>query len=165
MFTSLTFSGLNVLVPAAVFAVVVVLVVLWSYRVGPRGAVRWLCAVLKTLGIAALVFCLLEPLWTGQRTKPGANLFVIVADNSAGLQIKDRGEATSRGEILKTLLDPNSAEWQSALADNFELHRFTFDSRLNATHDFSELNFEGRASRIAAALRGITERFQGRPLA
>src|ERR1041384_1359179 len=143
MFASLTFSGLNWFLPAAIIAAAVLLAMVWNYRGSRGGAVRWLCVSLKALGIAALAFCLLEPLWTGQRTKPGANLFVIVADNSAGLQIKDRGEVKSRGEFLKTLLDPNSAEWQSALADNFELHRFTFDSRLNATHDFSELNFEG----------------------
>lgn len=165
MFASLTFSGRDWLWPAALFVGVVVLVLVWSYRAGPNGALRWVCAALKLLAIAALAFCLLEPLWTRQRSKPGANLFVIVADNSAGLQIKDRGEAKSRGETLRALLDPDTANWQETLADNFEVRRFTFDSRLNATRDFSELDFNGRASGIGAALRGIAERFQGRPVA
>jgi uncharacterized membrane protein len=165
MFASLTFSGLNWLWPAALLAGVVACVVFWSYGAAPRGTLRWLCATLKILAILALGFCLLEPLWTRQRTKPGANLFAIVADNSAGLQIKDRGDAKSRGELLKSLVGPQAANWQGTLADNFEVRRFTFDSRLNATRDFSELNFEGRASGIAGALRGLAERFQGRPLA
>src|SRR5262245_20989425 len=165
MLASLTFSGQNWLVPMALLLGVALLVTLWSYRHAPRGGVRWLCALLKALGLAALAFCLLEPLWTGQRSKPGANLFVLLADNSAGLQIADRGETKSRGELLKTLLDPNAANWQQTLADNFELRRFTFDARLNATRDFSELSFDGRASGIGAALRGVAERFQGRPLA
>jgi uncharacterized membrane protein len=165
MFASLTFSGRDWLWPAALFVGVVVLVLVWSYRAGPSGALRWVCAALKLLAIAALAFCLLEPLWTRQRSKPGANLFVVVADNSAGLQIKDRGETKSRGETLRELLDPDDAQWQGKLADNFEVRRFTFDTRLNATRDFSELDFSGRASGIATALRGIAERFQGRPVA
>jgi len=164
-FASLTFSGRDWLAPTIIVVGVALLVMVWSYRVGPRGAVRWICAALKALGIAALAFCLLEPLWTRQRAKPGANLFVIVADNSAGLQIKDRGDAKSRGELLKSLLNSDSAKWQEPLTENFELRRFTFDSHLNATRDFSDLNFEGRASAISSALRGIADRFQGRPLA
>jgi len=163
--SSLTFSGRDWLVPTLVIIGVALPLLVWSYWTGLRGAMRWLCAGLKALGIAALALCLLEPLWTGQRAKPGANLFVIVADNSAGLQIKDQGETQSRGEHLKSLLVSDSAKWQETLADNFELRRFTFDSRLNATPDFADLNFEGRASAIASALRGVAERFQGRPLA
>jgi uncharacterized membrane protein len=165
MFASLTFSGRDWLWPAALFVGVVVLVLVWSYRAGPRGALRWVCAALKLLAIAALAFCLLEPLWTRQRSKPGANLFAIIADNSAGLQIKDRGDAKSRGETLRELLDPDTADWQETLTDNFEVRRFTFDSRLSATRDFSDLDFSGRASSIGTALRGIAERFQGRPVA
>jgi len=165
MLASLTFSGRDWFLPVAIILGIAFLLTLWSYRSAPGGAMRWVFAALKALGITALALCLLEPLWTGQRTKPGANLFVIVADNSAGLQIKDRGDTKSRGESLKALLDPNSAKWQETLADNFELRRFMFDARLNATSDFADLNFDGRASNIGAALRGIAERFQGRPLA
>lgn len=165
MFAALTFSGLNWLLPVGLIFGAALLLTAWSYRAGPRGAIKWGCATLKALGIAGLAFCLLEPLWTRQRSKPGANAFVVLADNSAGLQIADRGERQSRGEQLKTLLDPNAANWQETLAENFELRRFIFDARLNAARDFSELNFEGRASGISAALRGLAERFQGRPLA
>ena len=69
---------------------------LWNYRAAPRGGLRWLCAGLKTLGLCAIAFCLLEPLWSSQRAKPGANLFAVIADNSAGLQIKDRDETRTR---------------------------------------------------------------------
>ncbi len=42
---------------------------------------------------------------------------------------------------------------------------YLFDSRLQATRDFAELNFAGRASGIGSALRTISERYRGRPLA
>src|SRR5690348_9417688 len=82
------------------------LLLFWSYRGAPIGLLRWLCFLLKVLGFAALAVCLLEPLWSGQRARPGANLFSIVADNSQSLQVKDRDANRSRGEALRDLLNP-----------------------------------------------------------
>ena len=59
---------------------------------------------IKLLGVAALVFCLLEPLFTRETARPGANLFLQIADNSKGMRIKDRGRTQSRGEQLRALL-------------------------------------------------------------
>src|SRR5439155_17304447 len=55
--------------------------------------------------------------------------------------------------------------WQSTLASTFDLRRYLFDTRLQATRDFSELKFDGRATAMASALRTLGDRFQGRPLA
>src|SRR5262249_7690473 len=101
----------------------------------------------------------------GQRVQPGANLFAIVADNSEGLQIKDRGATRSRGELLRDLLNPQRSSWLGALEQNFEVRRHFFDVRLQTTKDYSELGFEGRASAIGSALRTLGERYRGRPLA
>ncbi|HUR58997.1 MAG TPA: glutamine amidotransferase [Opitutaceae bacterium] len=162
---SLTFSSAQWIWPAAIFLVVALLVLAWSYRASAGQPLRWTCLLLKALGLTALAVCLLEPLWLGQRPRPGANLFAIVADNSQGLQIRDQGDAKTRGENLRALVDPQATGWQSVLGDTFELRRYTFDARLQATIDFKELNFEGRSSAIGAALRTLGERFQGRPLA
>ncbi len=165
MSPSLTLSSAQWLWPAAVFLVVAVLVLVWTYRASAGHPLRWTCLTLKILGLAALAVCLLEPLWLGQRPRPGANLFALVADNSQGLQIRDQGDTKTRGESLRALVDPQASGWQSILSDTFELRRYTFDSRLQATTDFKELNFEGRSSALGAALRTLGERFQGRPLA
>jgi uncharacterized membrane protein len=163
--SSLTISGWNWLWPAAAFFGVALLVLGWSYR-GSRGQpLRWVCLALKALGIAALAACLLEPLWLGQRARPGANAFAIVADNSQGLQIRDRGESRSRGEELRQLVDPGKPGWQATLADTFDLRRYVFDARLQATTDFHELAFDGRSTALGSALKTIAERFRGRPLA
>ena len=121
--------------------------------------------MLKALGFAALALCLLEPLWSGQRARPGANLFSIVADNSQSLQVKDHGTRRSRGETLVELLNPQAARWQGTLEENFEVRRYYFDARLQSTRDFSELAFDGRASAIGSSLRTLAERFRGRPMA
>lgn len=167
METSLTISSWNWLWPALAFATVILLVLGWSYRnsAGFPPAWRFACLALKGLGIVALAFCLIEPLWLGQRARPGANLFAVLADNSQGLQVHDRGEARSRGETLRTLVDLPSSPWQRDLAETFDLRRYVFDARLQSTKDFRELDFEGRSSAIGAALRTVKDRFQGRPLA
>ena len=141
-------------------------------RVGlvePRAAadkgLRVTCALLKVLGFAALALCLLEPFWTGQRVKPGANLLAVVADNSQGMQIHDRGNAQSRGEFLRDTLAGKGADWLAKLRENFEVRGYVFDSRLQPSTDFTELNFDGRASAIGSALTTLKERLGNRPIA
>ena len=138
----------------------------WTYLRAPADKkLRTACAFLKLLGLAALLACLLEPLWSTQRARPGANFLAIVADNSQGLGIKDRGETKTRGAALTNLLAPQSGNWQDQLEKNFQVRRYLFDSRLQTTKDFSELAFDGRVSSMGAALRTIGERFRGQPLA
>jgi len=163
--SELTFSSWNWLWPSVAMVGAAALVLAWSYRASAAQPLRGVCLALKITGIVALALCLLEPLWLGQRPRAGANLFAVVADNSAGLQIHDRGEAASRGDGLRTLVDPTAAGWQSSLGDTFDLRRYVFDARLQATNDFHELAFDGRSSALGSALRALTERFQGRPLA
>jgi uncharacterized membrane protein len=165
MSRTLTFSGLDWLWPAIGVIAIVAVALWWSYRVAPMGPLRWICAILKSAGVVALLFCLLDPLWFSQRAKPGANLFAILADNSEGLQIHDRGAAASRGEELRRWVAPKVAGWQSALEETFDVRRYLFDARLQGTADFHELAFDGRATALATSLRTLRERFQGRPLA
>src|SRR6266478_3038982 len=165
MLATLIFSGSNWLWFAAGTLVLALLLLFWSYRAAPAGAARWVCLFLKMLGLVALALCLLEPLWSGQRARPGANLFAIVADNSQGLQIKDRGENRTRGDVLRDLLDLQRSSWQGTLENNFEVRRYFFDTRLQTTRDFSELAFDGRATAMGSMLRTLADRYQGRPLA
>ncbi len=162
---SLTFSGWNWLWPAVAFIAIAALVLAWSYRASAGQPLRWLCLTLKIVGLVALALCLLEPLWLGQRARPGVNLFAVVADNSQGLQIHDAGDSRSRGEALRGLLDLQKPGWQSALAETFDVRRYVFDTRLQATTDFHELAFDGRSTALGSALRALKDRFQGRPLA
>jgi len=148
-----------------IFSAFALAVLFWSYRALAGQPLRWVCLALKAVGITALALCLLEPLWLGQRARPGANLFAVLADNSQGLQVKDQGETVSRGDSVRKLLDPQESPWQASLAATFDIRRYLFDARLQPTKDFSELNFEGRSTALGSALRTLGERFQGRPLA
>ena len=163
---TLVISGRGWLLPAAIFLALALLALSWTYRHGPAdGAIRGVCVFLKLLGLLVLAACLVDPLWSGQRARPGANIFVVIADNSQGMQIKDRGETRSRGELLRAKLTADKTDWRARLEEDFQMRRYFFDSRLQSTKDFSELVFDGRASAIGSALRTVVERYQGQPLA
>src|ERR1700736_2415379 len=72
---------------------------IWSYT-GARAPrrVRLGGAVLKAVGFAALIGCLLEPLLAGSRPRRGANAFVVLADNSQSLLVRDGVTAQTRGD-------------------------------------------------------------------
>lgn len=138
----------------------------WSWRrSAAEGWVRVVCVLLKILGITALALCLLDPLWVGERARPGANIFGIIADNSQSLKMKDAGEFHSRGDLVREQLIGGAKGWRSALDENFQVRRYTFDSRLQNTRDFAELNFDGRASSLGGALRTAIEYWRGQPVA
>src|SRR5262245_30044524 len=132
LFASLILASRYLLPLAAAAFLAGFLLLVWSYRVAGRGPLAWLCLTFKLIGFAALAACLLEPLWSGQHARPGANLFAIVADNSQGLQIKDRGSQHTRGEELRELLNPQRLNWQGVLEENFDVRRYFFDARLQS---------------------------------
>lgn len=164
-FAALTFSGWHWIERAVAIGLVAIAILVWSYRAAPIGRFRWVCLTLKSLGIGALALCLLEPRWSGERVRPGANLFAVVVDNSQSLAVRDAGRARTRGEELKALLDSGGPGWQNRLAGDFDVRRHFFDARLQPVRDFVELDFSGRSSALGGALGTLAERYRGRPLA
>ncbi len=134
-----------------------------AYRRGPRGA--YLPAAFKIFALSLLAICLAEPLWSSVRTRPGANLFLLLIDDSASLQIRDAGAASSRGEQLKSFLEDRQAGWQTRLAQEFDVRPFAVTSRLESLSDFSRLKFADHHSAWHQALRQVSQRFAGRPVA
>ncbi len=166
LLASLLISGHDWLWLAVVLTAAVVAVVVWAYWKAPTPrSIQGACLALKVLGVLALFGCLLEPLWSGQRARPGANYLAILADNSQGMQIKDAGATVSRGEIEKQLLTTDRSPWQGKLEESFQVRRYLFDSRLQYSKGFGELAFDGRASSVGAALRTLGERYRSQPVA
>ena len=161
----LTLSGLDWLWPVVVLALLGAAGIWWSYSRAPGGGWRAAGALLKLAGLGLLAWCLLEPLWSQPRARPGANLLAIVADTSQGLQVRDRGEAATRAEELQARLGPAGGDWQTRLEADFELRRFTFDSQLRAVAGFEGLTFDGQATALGGALASVRGRFADRPLA
>jgi uncharacterized membrane protein len=149
---------------AAGAALMFVLLVYGYRRVPTRLAVRILAATLKVAGVAVLALCLLEPLLSGTKARQGANLFLVVADSSRSMTLKDRGESQSRGEQLHALLADRSS-WSTRLGQDFDVRRYAFDSQLRSTPDYANLPLDGIVSALGLALDRLARRYQGRPLA
>lgn len=160
----ITFSGGEWRWPAIAFFLAGCLLVAWSYRAAPPGR-RGLCAALKIAGLGLLALCVLEPQWSQPKARPGSNLMVVLADNSASLQVSDEGAPAPRSAGMRQLLDPSAAAWQGALESNFEVRRYQFDRGLQPVESFAGLRFDGRASALGGALESVATRFRGRPLA
>lgn len=122
-------------------------------------------AIVKWLAIALLAFCLTEPLWSSQRARPGANVFLLVADNSQSLTLSDPGQTENRAEALKTLLTTTSAPWHVRLEQDFDVRRYVYDSYAKYVADFSTLTAQGDRSDTGAMLRSLKERLRDRPVA
>jgi uncharacterized membrane protein len=166
---SLVFSNPDWLWPAAALAGLGLLFLVTGYRRSAlRGGARVAAFVLKLTGLVLLALCLLEPMWTGESPKKGANDLVVLADNSRGLSVKGPRGGDTAGEALAKAVRGTGGElpgWLETLGDTFRLQTYTFDSRLRRSADFSELDFAGDSSALLTALRSLRARFDQRPLA
>lgn len=166
MLGTITIPGSHWVWTAGALLLIASALLIWSYRRAPRiGSILHVAFCLKLLGLLILALYLIEPLWSGRQAKSGANLFVVVADNSSGMSIRDRGSTESRGQVLQAALQTGASEWLASLAENFQLRQYLFDSRLRRTTDFAELAFDGTSTAMGTALKTLGQRYEGRPLA
>ena len=129
---TLVWGATQWLLAVAVTGALTVALLAWGYwRTGEnlRPGLRLLSAGLKAAGIVILALCLLEPMFSGTRARPGANLFVVLADNSQSMALKDRGADESRGRQAQALAArPN--RWPARLGQDFDVRQHAFDSQL-----------------------------------
>ena len=169
MLASLVFSNSDWLWPAVAFGVLGLVFLVVGYRRSPlRGGARIAAFVLKLAGLVLLALCLLEPMWTGESPKKGANDLVILADNSRGLSVRGTSEGKTAGELMAARIAGSEGAlpgWLEDAAETFRLHTYSFDSRLKRSADFSELDFSGDSSALLSSIRSLRTRFDRRPLA
>src|SRR3954447_6074469 len=153
------------LAASAVLVVALLLLLAWGYgRTRFAGGGRVVAIALKVIAVLLLAACLLEPLFSGQRARPGANQFLVLADNSRSMTLRDPGAKQSRGEEMKALA-PRDAAWLNRLAQDFDLRQYAFDTQLRAVTGLDELPLDGGPSTLCASLDRLARRYQGRPLA
>jgi len=156
--------------PAVVVGVVALVLLGLGYgrKTMPLGR-RILAAFLKALAFGLLLLALLDPLLTREQPKKGANLFTVLADDSAGLSISETDGAETRGAQLKKLLyNPTTSgptAWLGKIAETFQLSSFTYSDKLRQVESFSALGFQGGASNTIASLESVGELHAAQPLA
>src|SRR4029079_9958075 len=105
--TSLIWGAADWMRIAAPIAALMLILLVWGYwRAGASAGVRVLAGALKLIGVIILLLCLLEPLFSSKHARPGANVFIVLADNSQSMTRRDRGADQSRAQQLKDLVKP-----------------------------------------------------------
>lgn len=163
--TTLVWGAANWLWLAAPIAIVMLLLLAWGYWTASGSRRLRLCAAaLKSVGIFILLLCLLDPLLSGTRARPGANQFVVLADNSQSMTLRDRGAEQSRAQQLKSMAGKSSS-WLARLGQDFDLRQYAFDTQLRVVPGLDEMDFDGRSSSLGDSLTQLYNRYKGRPLA
>ena len=153
------------MVPASWIFGVLALVVLWGYtRPYAASSVRLLAAIHKLAAILLLAFCLLDPMRSGTRPRPQANILPILVDNSRSMQLKTDIEDESRRMQVARMVDED-ADWRRRLAQSFDVRSYLFDSRLESVDDLSAFEADGYASSLGGSLQALSDRFSSRPVA
>ena len=155
--------------PAVLLVLLAAGLVLWRRDRRVSAGVRAVAFTLKVIAVLLLAACLVEPLWSGTRAIPRANLFLVVADNSRSLTIRDRSHPDGRHRQLRQLTadpdQPGEAGWLRQLGRDFDLRRHSIDSRLRGCDEFARLPFDGRASHLATMLAKLRDQYRGQPVA
>lgn len=153
--------------PAVATAAIGLFSIFWLNR--QRLSSQLLGPLLRTIAWLLLAACLVNPLWSSSRPRSGANLLAIVADNSrshlVSLDGTDKTRAAQITAALKTGESPEPVGWLRRLSQDFELRRYTSADRLLQTERLDNIEFNGQASSLNAALRSLQQRYQGQPLA
>jgi uncharacterized membrane protein len=143
---------------AAILAVAAV-VLLWGYWKSPLRGFTKLAAVSCKLGAwGLLLFCLTDPVWSRKQPKTGENEVVIVADNSASLQVAETSGGVTRGESMREALGKDAKSppsWLDELGRMFRVKTQIVDERLQNVPDFSKLDFTGAKSELESALKTL----------
>lgn len=146
-------------------AIILLALLVWGYaRAGSSRWVKFVAGSLKAIAILLLLACLLEPMLSDTRARPGANLFVVLTDNSQSMTLRDRDQAQTRGEQVKTMF-ASPATWLTRLRQDFDVREFAFDTQLRTVERPTYLAFDGRSSNLTLAVDRVIARFKGRPLA
>ncbi len=151
------------LLPTAAMLVVGVALLFWSYlRSESPTWVKVTSMILKTVGLLLLAAILLEPKIKRSRPQRGANVFVVMADKSQSLSIRDPSQSETRGEQLAKILAPDN-RWMDILTDQFDVRRYTFGSRLHAVNDFSQMTANEIGSNMIGSLEMLSGRLADKP--
>ena len=138
-FDDLLWAAPQWVMPAIAITAVLACLVIWNYaRPDAEGGIRFLAAIFKLAAIALIAFCLLEPMRSGTRPRPQANVLPILVDNSQSMQLKSATAKQSRNQQVADLIEEDTS-WRVRLAQDFDVRKYAFDARLESVDDLTQL--------------------------
>jgi uncharacterized membrane protein len=151
--------------PAVGIVCVIAAVATWAYlhRL-KRNAVHAVAFALKLLAIVLLAVCLLDPMRSGTKPRPQANLFPLLVDNSQSMSMRASDGGKTRGDRVGELMQVEQP-WRVRLAQDFDVRPYRFASRLEPLPSVNPLTLDGGSSSLSGSLRSLRERLQDRPVA
>lgn len=154
---------------AAVIAAGAIIFLVRAYwRTSPRGS-RWLAAlVCKAAAWMLLASLLADPVWSHQQPKAGENEVVVMADNSASLNVAEEPGSDTRAARMKRALGgggPKEPAWLEELGKTFRVRTQLADERVQTVADFQSLTHQGQRSDLSRALHSLREGGPGSRLA
>lgn len=162
---ALVFGARDWFYTALILSAVVAVLAIWSYVMRSHlSGLRFLTMLLKVVAVAALAFCLVEPMRRTERPLPGANVMALVVDNSRSMEMRPPGASENRIDRIRGQL-VSTIGWQSRLAQDFDVRRYAFDERLRTVENLEELQFDGNSSSLTDAVGTLKKRFSSRPVA
>lgn len=152
------------IVPTLIVGTICTLLVIWNYSASKRSRWTLLGAILKLAGIALLAVCMLQPMRSGRRPRPRANLLPIVIDDSRSMNVASLAESeTWHQRIKQTLKDEN--QWPTRFSETFDVRTYAFDNRLREFGVAQDLVASGDVSRLSRAVSDLSQRLKDRPVA
>lgn len=141
------------------------LFVIWNYFAAATKPTVWcLAAAMKLMAIALLAVCLLQPMRSGTRPKPQANLLPILVDNSQSMALRPAPDLPTLGEATAKLVDPETG-WRKRLAQDFDVRTYAFDARLENANEIEKLASDGWATSLGDSIDQLRARLGKRPVA
>ena len=147
---------------AALLAGTLLVVAAFSYRRTGGGAdrtagaerLRWLPPVFRSLAIAVIVFCLLQPALVLSTVVPQETFVGVVVDDSRSMAMPDEASAadgTRAGAVLEAL-SVESGSMLDRLAERFQVRLLAFGRSAERIESTEQLRFARADSRIGEAL-------------
>ena len=142
---------------------VLVLAVFFLYRTttartSPR--LKTVLIVLKSVTLAVLFVCLLQPTLTTSSPGPRKSTTGFLIDNSHSMTIRDVTGSRSRGEVAADLLYGSNG-LIDRLRDRFTIRTFGFDRNIRPVSGSGDLSFSGSMTDITGAMSAVGETLGG----
>ncbi len=141
--------------------------IVWiSYRkttVTGNARLRVTLIALRSLLLAALMLCLLQPMLITSMPVPRQTDLAVIVDDSRSMTIPDMRDGLSRGNVAVDLLYGENS-LIDRLGEDFQPHVFGINAGSQPISGPQDLNFTAARTSLAAGLKEITLALQGLPL-
>ncbi len=128
---------------------------------------RWLPPTLRSLAIAVLVLCLLQPALVLSTVVPRESFVGVLIDDSRSMAMPDEDAAGdgTRGGAVREALSGEPGSLLQLLEERFQVRQLAFGRGAERIESIDQLRFARADSRIGEALVSATDELAGLPLA